>query len=463
MSITFLLVGSVIIQLLAAGYALYLIKLTGFRFSWIFITLSFILMGVRRLFPLFSISVDQNYTLNFFYEIIGLVLSVFLLIGLYGITAVFRERILAEKLVSTKNEALSAALESLQEANAELMEIREAQRVASLYARNLIETSLDPLVTISPEGKITDVNTATEKITGRGRGDLINSDFSDYFTEPEQARRGYQKVFEQGQVTDYPLTVRHSSGRVAEVLYNASVYRNESGSLLGVFAAARDVTIRKAAEDKIRNLLAEKERILKEVHHRIKNNMMVIRSLLSMQAESQGNPETAGILLDAASRVQSMMVLYDKLYRAENTQELPLREYLTALVGEIIHIFPEKKSVKVETHIADIMLGSEVLSPLGIMINELITNSMKYAFAGRAGGLISVSASILGNTVSLEYGDDGIGLPESVTFENSTGFGMQLIKGLVAQIDGSITLVREAGARFIIEFEKQDLNDQKLR
>jgi PAS domain S-box-containing protein len=112
----------------------------------------------------------------------------------------------------------------------------------SRYARSLIEASLDPLVTINPNGKITDVNHATESVTGRTRPELVGSDFSDYFTDPDNARAGYQKVFSQGSVTDYPLAIRHVSGKITEVLYNATVYRNEAGQVEGVFAAARDVT-----------------------------------------------------------------------------------------------------------------------------------------------------------------------------------------------------------------------------
>ncbi len=124
---------------------------------------------------------------------------------------------------------------------------------ALLYARNLIEASLDPLVTISSEGKIMDVNKATEEVTGVGRGKLIGSDFSDYFTEPEKAQAGYRKVLADRLVIDYPLTLRHTSGKTTDVLYNATVYRNEKGKIQGVFAAARDITERKRAEEALRN------------------------------------------------------------------------------------------------------------------------------------------------------------------------------------------------------------------
>lgn len=118
----------------------------------------------------------------------------------------------------------------------------------SHYSRSLIEASLDPLVTISPTGKITDVNHATEAVTGCSRTELIGSDFSDYFTDPASARAGYRTVFSEGKVKDYPLSIRHAAGSVTEVLYNATIYRDEAGNVEGVFAAARDVTALKAAE-----------------------------------------------------------------------------------------------------------------------------------------------------------------------------------------------------------------------
>ena len=120
------------------------------------------------------------------------------------------------------------------------------------YNRSLIEASLDPLVTIGPDGKITDVNGSTEEVTGCDRKVLIGTDFSDYFTEPEKARAGYQQVFRDGSVRDYPLELRHRDGHVTSVLYNASIYRDEAGNAIGIFAAARDITELKQSENRIR-------------------------------------------------------------------------------------------------------------------------------------------------------------------------------------------------------------------
>jgi PAS domain S-box-containing protein len=129
-------------------------------------------------------------------------------------------------------------------------------KIANLYNRSLIEASLDPLVTINPDGTISDVNAATVRVTGFSREKLIGTDFSKYFTEPEKARAGYEKVFRDGLVTDYELGIRHKNGHVTPVMYNATVYRDESGTVAGVFAAARDVTKRKKAEEEQLRLAA---------------------------------------------------------------------------------------------------------------------------------------------------------------------------------------------------------------
>src|SRR6185503_8169305 len=137
----------------------------------------------------------------------------------------------------------------------EEIRLTEELKAAQFYARSLIEASLDPLVTISPHGKITDVNEASVEATGVPRERLIGTDFSDYFTEPDKAREGYQRVFSEGFVRDYPLAIRHIAGRITDVLYNASVYKDDKGRVLGVFAAARDVTAQKQASQYARSLI----------------------------------------------------------------------------------------------------------------------------------------------------------------------------------------------------------------
>ncbi len=152
-----------------------------------------------------------------------------------------------------------AVVQALQRRKAE-----EALRLSNIYNRSLIEASLDPSVTIGRDGKIKDVNGATEQVTGYSRNYLIGTDFSYYFTEPEKAYTGYQQVFIDGKVRDYPLEIQHKDGQVTPVLYNASVYRDENGEVIGVFAAARDITERKKAEEALKKAYDNLEEIIEE-------------------------------------------------------------------------------------------------------------------------------------------------------------------------------------------------------
>lgn len=195
---------------------------------------------------------------------------------------------------------------------------------AHRYTRSLIEASLDPLVTISPEGRITDVNEATATATGVAREQLIGSDFADYFTDPDLARAGYRKVFEQGYVVDYPLAIRHVSGREIDVLYNASVYRNEDGGVVGVFAAARDVTERLRAEEMARRYEAIAEStddaiIAKSLDGRILTWNRGAERLYGFTAEEAlGRPVSLVVPPDRTAEVSEVLAIVGRGERLEH-------------------------------------------------------------------------------------------------------------------------------------------------
>ena len=207
------------------------------------------------------------------------------------------------------------------------------------------------------------------------------------------------------------------------------------------------------AEVQINSLLSEKELLLREVHHRIKNNMNVITSLLSLQADKLHDPSAIAALEDSGNRVQSMMVLYDKLYRSADFREVSANEYLTSLIDEIVNNFPNRGLVTIEKQIDDFILDAKTLSPLGIILNELLTNIMKHAFIGRENGVIGVSLSIKETHATLIVQDNGVGIPESIDITASAGFGMQLVGILTEQLEGTMTIERDNGTKFILEFE----------
>jgi two-component system sensor histidine kinase/response regulator len=214
----------------------------------------------------------------------------------------------------------------------------------SSYSRSLIEASLDPLVTISAEGKITDVNRATEDVTGVGRTALIGSDFADYFTEPDKARQGYRKVFSQGAATDYPLAIRHASGHVTDVRYNASVYRDDVGQVIGVFAAARDVTARNKAEQAAYAASRAKSAFLANMSHEIRTPLNAIIGLTHLLRSADPRPTQADWLEKIAGAAGHLLGVINDILdiskieagKVQLEQEnFPLNALLSRVVSQI--------------------------------------------------------------------------------------------------------------------------------
>jgi PAS domain S-box-containing protein len=229
----------------------------------------------------------------------------------------------------------------------------------------------------------------------------------------------------------------------------------EIEELLAFAEITANAIMRKHAEEKVKDLLDEKDALLREVHHRIKNNMSTMNSILSLQAGAACEPAAKAALHDAAVRFQSMNTLYDKLFLQMDLRESNLLVYLSALAREIADIFPGGTSVKIESKGQDVTIGVKTLSTLGIIANEIITNSMKYAFAGRDGGKIILAVRLMEDRVILEIGDDGVGMPESASPGKASGFGLKLIDIMARQIDASVSIERRKGTRYILEFVRR--------
>ncbi len=235
-----------------------------------------------------------------------------------------------------------------------------------------------------------------------------------------------------------------------EILYNPIYNNNE---IVGVSIFVRDITESRLSEERVRTLLAEKELLLSEVHHRIKNNMNTIKGLLTLQISAEENQSAEESLRDAERRVQSMIMLYDRLYCTDNYRELSVKDYLQPLTAEVVGSFPGRIGIQIETDIEDFILNIQILTPLGIIINELLTNIMKHAFIGRDEGVISVTAYKKDKIFTIRVRDNGVGIPESLESEKSKGFGLDLVNMLVDQVGGSVKVERGEGTIIILEFE----------
>lgn len=247
---------------------------------------------------------------------------------------------------------------------------------------------------------------------------------------------------------------RPRTGARAWLLVDAEPETDAGGAVSQVVCTFIDITGRRRAEERVGKLLAEKELILKEVHHRIKNNMGAVGGLLALQASSARDGSVAAALEDAGGRVRSMMLLYEKLYQSAGFNEISLSAYLPELVEEILANFPNRGSVQVSAEVEDVELDAGKASVLGIITNEILTNIMKYAFAGKPGGSIEVRASFdrARDRVAMSIRDDGNGMPESVGFGKSPGFGLTLVGMLTEQLGGDIRIERERGTRIVLEF-----------
>ena len=322
--------------------------------------------------------------------------------------------------------------------------------------RSFVENANDIIYTLAIDGVFCYVSPNWPLLLGHDTDEVVGQHF-ERFIHPDDLPTCFsfiEKILATGEKeSGIEYRVRHKNGSWQWHVTNASIIHNSRGEFSSFLGVARNITDRKLADDKIKNLLQEKELLLKEVHHRIKNNMNSIMGLLTLQAGHIKDSSAIAALEEAKNRIYSMMLLYDKLYLSDSYTELSLKTYLSVLVDEIIGNFPNSRMVKVEKQIDEFILKGNILFPLGIIINELLTNIMKYAFTVRETGLITITASINKQHVIITIGDNGIGLPESVSFKDSEGFGLQLVWMLSKQIGCSVRIERGNGTRFVLEFD----------
>jgi two-component sensor histidine kinase len=223
----------------------------------------------------------------------------------------------------------------------------------------------------------------------------------------------------------------------------------------------QEISFRKNAEAAIQKQLQEKELLIKEAHHRIKNNFSSISALLSLQAENVTNPEALAILNEAIGRVNSMVVLYENLLLKDDYQNTSIKTYLENLLREIMAFFPKDIPVSLEQDLADFQISPHYLFSIGLIVNELMTNIGKYAFVGRTSGHIIVRLAKNGSLVSLSIADDGIGMPGTESGETkpgtptitaSQGFGLTLVGMLAERINATIRTETVPGTRTTLVF-----------
>jgi two-component sensor histidine kinase len=248
------------------------------------------------------------------------------------------------------------------------------------------------------------------------------------------------------------IVTRHGERRL--VSWNNTMLRDAGGLIIGIASVGEDITDRKQAEEKIRASLKEKEVLLKEIHHRVKNNLQIVSSLLYLQMARTQHPGAVAALMESRNRVRSIARIHEKLYQSANLASVDMGEYTRSLVPDLQHSHRvEGSSVRLVVNIGDVLLGITEAIPCGLIINELVSNSLKHAFPKERSGEITIEMiKTSANQTTLTVRDNGIGLPEHVDFRNSPSLGLDLVNSLVQQLSGSVELDRRDGTAFKITF-----------
>jgi PAS domain S-box-containing protein len=244
-------------------------------------------------------------------------------------------------------------------------------------------------------------------------------------------------------------------GEIRHMNTNIKFVKNDEGNLINVYGTNQDITELKVVEKELKQSLKEKEMLLKEIHHRVKNNLMVISSLLNLQSKYIKDKTALNVFRESQNRAKSMALIHERLYRSKDLKRIDFGDYIRTLAIDLFHTYvPDPNRIKLNLNLENIMVDINTAVPLGLIVNELVTNSMKHAFGGGESGEIKVQFYSEDENLVLKVSDNGIGFPGDLDFKKTSSLGLQLVNSLTNQIDGEIELNRTKGTEFKITFKE---------
>lgn len=326
--------------------------------------------------------------------------------------------------------------------------------------RGLLESAPDGIVVVDTQGKIVIVNSQTEKMFGYSREELIGKSVE--ILVPDQFREGHVGLRQR--YTQNPntrpmgagraLSGRRKDGSEIPIEISLSPLETEQGTL--ITSIVRDITDRRRAEEQIQASLREKEALLKEIHHRVKNNLQVTSSLLRLQSGYIQDEKSKEMFTESQNRIRSMALVHEKLYQSRNLSRIDFSEYIETLGALLFRSFGvDPAQIVLVNDGKGVYLTVETAVPCGLMVNELISNCLKHAFPDGRRGQILVQIRPVPNEriFELEVSDDGVGLPPGLDIEKTDSLGLQLVRTLTQQLNGKLEVTRtEPGVRFSIYF-----------
>jgi PAS domain S-box-containing protein len=342
----------------------------------------------------------------------------------------------------------------------ERMKQEQAVRLSEERFKQIAENAGSWIWEVDTKGMYTYSSPVIEKILGYTPEELVGKKyFYDFFVpeEREKMKEEALAVFSRQEIfRGFVNPNLHKDGRLVYLETTGAPILNGQGEFAGYRGADTDITDRRRAEQAVRQSLDEKELLLKEIHHRVKNNLQTISSLLYLQSLTTENAEQLAVIREARARVTSMGLIHQKLYQSADIASIPFTDYVRSLIDflrESYGVDATRVQIAVEVHPPDLTLDIDTGIPCGLLINEMITNSLKYAFPEHFRGTIRIRmVRDSRQQYTLSVSDDGIGLPADFDPETAKTLGMKIISGLVDQLDGELEITRGPGTTLSIHF-----------
>ncbi len=326
---------------------------------------------------------------------------------------------------------------------------RDQRRLAQL-----VEQSDDAILGLSPDGIIESWNAAAASLFGYAREQAIGMDCQ-LLVAPEDLDR-YESVRSAMRSGEHPrhyeLRHRRHDGSEFDASVATAPIKDRRQRVVGIVKVIRDITLQKQIEEQLRSSLEEKEVLLREIHHRVKNNLQVVASLLNIQSYSQRSEEGRKALVESQNRIYSMALVHQLLYQSADLAQIDMSEYLQKLVSQLVRTYSIDSAIKLHVSSPSLRVDIDRAVPCGLIVNELVTNALIHAFPDGRGGNIWVTLERVDGQVRLSVTDDGVGMEHPKDIESLGSFGLQIANTLSQQLDGSMTIEGERGTVIRVDF-----------
>lgn len=323
----------------------------------------------------------------------------------------------------------------------------------------IVESSDDAIISKNLNGIIKSWNHGAEKIYGYSEDEVLGKSISILIPSnyPDELPKILEKISRGEHVRHYETKRLRKDGDAIDISLTISPTLNANGEVIGASTIARNITQKKLTEKALKKSLKDKEMLIKEIHHRVKNNLMIITSLLSLQSQYIQDKESRTIFQESENRARSMAMIHEKLYQSGEGKTINFTEYIRSLGMELYRTYALNPSlIKLKMELDNAWLDVDTAIPMGLIFNELITNCLKHAFPDEKNGEIRINFRKTDEGYVLIVVDDGVGLPEDFDLESSDSFGLKLVNILTRQVEGHLQLETSNGTSFTIFFSEPE-------